>query len=768
MKNFIAECHRRSVFRVAAIYIVGAWVVLQVADLAFDAWGIPPTALRFVWLAALFGMPAALMFGWRYDVIGGSIVATPSSDDTPATPLQRIDYLVLSAMGLAVASMILSLGAEIGSVRPVGDTTVADSRDTRAIAVLPFKDASTGESESTILANGIQDDLLTRLSKIGSLKVISRTSVERYRNTDASILDIGRELGVGRILEGGIQRAGDRLRINVQLIDATSDEHIWAETYERTLSANNIFDVQSEIVAKIGEQLHATLTPLESQRISVMPTQNIAAYTIYLKANASAGIESVESTTAAITGFNQAIDLDPEFALAYVGLANAYLTLGEKFYGGIPIDEGVLFAEPLALKALELDPDLGTAHAVIGLVRRHQNDFDAAEESYRRAIELQPNDSRVYQLYGSLRWLQGRRDEAMGYFEKALEIDPYSVPVNFQYARALDGSARFDDALALYMRVVEEEPDHAFACVYIAAIQFMVYGRIDEALVWYQKAALSDPQSPSLQSAQVVTYLEIGDTIAAKHWVDRSIDLGPRTFWAVWASLVLNLYSGDEVAAQKDARLMLEIFPENWGAHKLLRNVDIAAGRYEVARARYARSFRELVEPEIPDVNRGNLVVAIDLALVLQKLGDHERAKDLLDGALTVIESMPRLGTDGFWIADVHVYSLQNRPDKALDALAQAIDEGWRFLTWYNLEFDPNLDAIKGDPRFEELYARLRADIEEQSRRVDDLKASGELIPIAQRFSTTNEDFVVAPLTRRDSCCDHEGFGSANQVEIKV
>jgi len=268
MNTFIAECHRRRVFRVAALYIVGAWVVLQVSDLAFDAWDIPSAALRYVWFGAVLGLPAAVLFGWRYDVVGGKIVPTPDDDGTPAVPLQRTDYMVLSALGLVMFAVVLGLGAEIRSVQYTRETheiVATVDLDPRSIAVLPFKDSSADANQSNILANGIQDDLLTRLSKIGSLKVISRTSVERYRETTLSIPNIGRELGVGRVLEGGIQRVGDQIRINVQLIDTVTDEHIWAETFDRTMTASNIFDIQTEIVTTISNQLEANCLRMTSR-----------------------------------------------------------------------------------------------------------------------------------------------------------------------------------------------------------------------------------------------------------------------------------------------------------------------------------------------------------------------------------------------------------------------------------------------------------------------------------------------------------------------
>ncbi len=728
MKTFIAECRRRRVFRLAALYIVGAWVGLQVADLAFESWNIPSVALRYIWVGAIVGFPVAMIFGWWFDIVGGRIIRTQDSDAPADFSLHRSDFLILAALAITIMATVYGVVTEVSAVRvPATDQLITADVDPELIAVLPFKDTSSDKDSAGFLASGIQDDLLTRLSKIGALKVISRTSVERYRNTTKSIKIIGAELGAGKILEAGIQRMRDQIRINVQLIDTVTDEHIWAETYDRSLTAANVFAVQSEIVETIAQQLKANLSPQETQQLASIPTENFAAYTSYLKGKQQSNTESVTSLTAAIEYFKEAINLDPDFALAYVGLADAYLTLSANFRGGLPVDESIALAEPPLVKALELDGGLGQAYATLGLLKVQQGDLQAAEQAYNHAISLQPSYPRVFRLYGKLRWQQRRLEEAMELFQKALALDPFSAPVNFDIGRIYDDSGDFEEALTRYLRVIEIEPDHAFAYVYIAAIHYLVDGRVDESLIWYHKAAENDALSPSLQTAQALAYLELGDPDSAREWVEKGLELGPKTFWVVWTSLLLNLYMGDEAAAQRAARSLLETNPEFGGALMLLRNADLAAGRYEVARSRYTRVFPELTEPEVPKVDSSNFDVAVDLALVLMHLGEQERADDLLEGSLKVIGTLPRLGVNGYFITDVEIFSLQQRPQMALDALQLAIDEGWRFLSWYHLEHNPNLDPIRDEPEFQRLFMELQTDLAAQARSVQDMKESGEL-----------------------------------------
>jgi TolB-like protein/Tfp pilus assembly protein PilF len=714
------------------MYVVGCWVVLQVADLAFENWGIEQFTIRYIWVAATVGLPVALFFGWRFDIVGGRVVRTAAGASSEDPSLHFVDYAILTAVVAIVIAAIYGIGTEITGVTEPGAGLVSGRADVegaapRSIAVLPFSIDSAGASEIEFLADGIQDELLTRLSLISALKVTSRTSVERYRSTKAGIPTIGRELGVAKILEGRIQRAGDQIRVNVQLIDAEKDEHEWAQSFDRQFTASNVFNIQSEIVESIAAQLEATITPVETRQLMLTPTEDLAAYTEYLKGKRLAESESVASLTASVLHFEKAIEFDPGFALAHVGLADAYLTLSANFLAGMEAAESTVLAEPLLMRALVLEPDLGEAYASLGLVRQLQNNAQAAEEAYRKAMKLRPNYSRVFRLLGRLKLRQGMQQEGYDLFKKALAIDPYSVPVNFDIAQYHNSIGNFESALTRYRRIIEVDPDYAFAYVYIAAIHFLVYGQADESLVWYQKAVEHDALSPSLASAQAIAYLELGDPDAASVFVERALNMSPRTFWPLWTSLLLNLYVGNDEAAERDARTLLEVYPRNWGALKHLRNADIAEGRYDAAASRYARAYRELTENETPLVDANNCIAAVDLALVLMHLDQTERANDLLQGALAVIETMPRLGTEGYWVLDAQVYALQGRSDTALAALREATEQGWRALTWFYLDHDPNLELLRAEPEFQRLRQLIHDDLEAQASRTEQLRASGDL-----------------------------------------
>lgn len=715
--KLISELRRRNVFRMAMLYVLAAWLIMQVAEVMMALGNLPDWVGPAILAVLAVGFPIALVFSWFYELTPEGIALDKDVEQDASIRHitgRRIDFIVIALLSAALLVF-------------AWDKWRVPQAPPRSIAVLPFEIQSPGNGDAEFLATGIQDGLLTRLSQIGSLKVISRTSSARYEDSPKSVKQIASELGVRAIVEGAVQRSGDQIRVNIQLIDAESDEHLWADAYHRSLTASNLFGLQNEIVETIAVQLDAKLVPNGVGESITMPTQNLEAYTEYLRGMKNADIESVDSLNAAAENFERATELDPGFALAYVGLADAYLTLGAHFLGGMKIDESVARAEPPLMQALRLEPSLIEAQASLGLLRQQQGDWPAAERAFDEAIALRPNYARVFRLYGRMRWRQGRNEEALQHLYQALRLDPYSVPINSDIARIDEEMGRFDEALARYLRVVEIEPGHAFAYVYIAAIHYLVFGRADEALVWYRKAAEQDLSSPSMQASQAVAYLEIGDPDSARVWVDRGLELGPDTFWPLWSSALLNLYVGDADAAAADARALLAIDPTSWGALRILRDADLRAGRLEAARSRYARVFRELVEPEIPEVNTGNHFAAIDFALVLKKLGEDQRANDIFNGALAVIATEPRLGTSGFWVSDARIYAAQERSDMALQSLREAVESGWRLYTWYYLDLDPNLESIRGTLEFAHIAAIVRADLERQAERVRELKESGEL-----------------------------------------
>lgn len=682
ISQLIKELRRRKVFRVAVVYAGVSWLLVEIASVVLPIFKSPEWILQVFTFFVILGFPLAVILAWAFELTPDGIKRDTGIGEAPA---EKSD-----------------------STEP----TARSVTDRKSIAVLPLENLSRNPANEPFTI-GIHDDLLTCISKIGSIKTISRTSVMQYRDTTKTIPQIAKELGVSSVLEGGIQWSGDRVHINVQLIDAATDEHLWAEVYDRDLTAKDIFAIQGEISAAIAEALRAKLSPDEQDRLSYVPTENMAALEAYFLGKQRVATRTTQAVVEAIANFERAIELDPDFALAYVGLADSYLM--QAHYGNRTMGAMVKKAEPVIKKALELDDRSGEAHTSLAALQEFRNEFVDSEQTFKRALELNPNYATAYHWYGELLINQlDRVDEAAELGKKAAELDPLSPAISINLGVFLDVQGRFEEALVKYHRVIEIDP--AIAAVYplIGFVYWEAYGRIAEALPWFEKGVSRSPSSPNYPAYLGLLYLDLGDHAEAGRRITKAIEIGSETYRPNVARAFLALYQGDNTIVSEYAGKALAANPNvwwGWAALALLRNEDLRAGRIGEARARYEQCFPALLNDEELQVNRINFQVTIDFALVLMRMGEQERAQRLLEKCLAFVQTIPRLGQGGFWIADTIIHALRGETRKAIAALREAIDEGWRASWWYYLNHDPNLESIRGEPEFQALAAEVKADM---------------------------------------------------------
>ena len=599
-----------------------------------------------------------------------------------------------------------------------------------SLAVLPFVNMS-ADADQEYFADGISEELLNTLVRFEGLRVVGRTSSFSFRDSDADLKTIGERLGVDVILEGSVRTTGDRVRITAQLVDAEDGFHRWSETYDRELT--DIFAIQTEIATAIADALRVSLSSEERGRLATPPTDNLAAYQAYLLGKRLLDERTQMASAEAVELFEQAVELDPSFALAYVGLADVYSW--QIWVSGIPEEELLAKAQAATDKALALDDQLGEAYNSLAQIKWW--DAEGAEAAFRRALELNPNYAEVYSGYGELlRRVFGRPEEALVLHRKAIELDPLSADISAQLGRDLSALGRSDEALAWLKKALEVNPNHISILLAIADHYWYVSGQLDKSVVWNAKAISIDPGDPALLANLGWLFLDLGDLDAAEYWIERSIALGPEGRWPKFSLALLHLYRDDE-AARVYVRKSPTDFTARSPEYLLLRVHLLRAGRYSEVHAMAEKRFPALLNEDSPRIdNDEEYFTAIDLALSLSKIGEQERADLLLDRSLQHIQTVPRLGWDGHGIADVQIYALQGEKQKALAALRQAIDEGWRTLWWYYLKRDPVLESLHDEPEFQAIIAEIEADMAEQLARVRKMERNGELEPIPEVSAT--------------------------------
>jgi tetratricopeptide (TPR) repeat protein len=411
--------------------------------------------------------------------------------------------------------------------------------------------------------------------------------------------------------------------------------------------------------------------------------------------------------------FREAIERDPEFALAHVGLADA-LTL-QVDYGGKPAEATLAEAEATLAKAFQLDPNLAEAWASSGVVAQARAQHDTAERAFRRAIELNPNYAPAHQwLSLTLRHgtrLQGEHEHA----QRAVDLDPLSAITVLNLGHTLERLGRFDEAATRYRRVIEIDPQFPQAFSSLSDLEAYARNRFVEAMPLLERAVALDAGNASLAADLALLRHDLGDTAEATQLIAALVDRWPDDLYTNAVAGIVAELSGDHEAAERHGRAALNAYPRVAPPLATLRNIDLRKGETAAAYSRYTSAYPELMRTDGPQVNAGNYQAAIDVALVLQSLGMLERAEALLDGGEQAIRSLPRLGWSGYGISDVRIHALRGDKAKALAALREAEKAGWRGPIWrFYRDVDPNLASIRNEPEFKTIFADIERDMARQ------------------------------------------------------
>ncbi len=631
MTGFFEEVKRRKVYRVAAAYIIVAGGIIQILSATFPAWELPSWSLRLVILLLLVGFPIALILAWAYDITPQGIRATPETT-APRTGRRR-NIIMLIATGVVISA------ATGFFLMP----RLAAHKVDKSIAVLPFENLS-DEKENAYFADGIQDDLLTNLSKIGDLRVISRTSVMQYRGRPTNIRDIGKALGVSNILEGSVRRSGNKVRVNVQLIDANTDEHLWAYDYDRDVI--DVFAIQSELAREIAKALQAKLSPAEESRMTTKPTENDKAYEAFVKAHdLSCAYEDQAKLRQSAQFYQRAIDLDPNFALAlarYSQLESWML----RTHDASP--EHRERARSLAERALQLKPDLPEGHLALGFSYYYgDNNYDAALKEFEIAQRGLPNESEVYLAIGAIQRRQGKWAESTENLEKAASLNPkdtwplQNLALNYEMLRNFDAANKTVD------RALQINPTGLG--LWQIKVKLAIGGKGDFSV--YEDAMEKGKSFPISNEERLKIVGDEANLLLLTRKYDQLLQLAEKfpddAFARMPGSLAMKYFAlgiarkglGDEAAARAAFLKAKDILAE-----QVKQKPDDADLRVQLAKmlawlgekdAAIAEAQRAMdLRPESKDAFEGPPITE-QAAQVYAIIGDNARAIELLDGLLS-------------------------------------------------------------------------------------------------------------------------------------
>ncbi len=665
LRNFFAELQRRNVYKVAIAYGVVAWLLLQAASILFPTFEAPPWTMKVFVAVTVLGFPIALILAWAFELTPEGIKRT--NEIEPGQRLRNRAWIYIVLIAGAISIGLFFLGRFTAGPRQRG----SDIAPPKSIAVLPFESLSEDKANA-YFADGIQEEILARLSKIADLKVISRTSTQRYKSAPANLREIAQQLGVSSILEGTVQKSADQVRISVQLVNALNDSHIWAETYDRKLI--DIFQVESDVAQKIANSLEAKLTGREKKEISRIGTTNPEAYDAFLRALAVLHAQGPENEKKLVEFAGRAVAFDPNYAEAWamLGIAEA-----QKYFDFEHTDAQLVRARTAAETALRLAPEMADAHGAMGMFYYYcLQDYDRALTELNIARERAPNDANIWLSIGLVQRRQGKLEESIEVQKQASKLDPLNEDIWVNLGRSYRGARRFDEARTMF--------DHALTIT---------------------------PGDLEVTAQKAETYLAEGDLDAAGRLLE-GVEIPPNNIrsalrfyseqlgvlvWRRQFDQALAKVSAD-IARAKNLPPIIVAMSDNFTGYLHAVKGDLATARPLFLQAqRELRSLRKQGD--------AGLLLADTLLEVDARLGERQEVEREADALLkTTAKDAWRFPKSQEVIA--RGYAILGDADQAVPLLERLLKVPYDFsITPALLRLDPIFDPLRNDARFQNLVS---------------------------------------------------------------
>jgi len=505
ISNFIEELKRRNVFKVAVAYGIASWLLAQIANVLEEALELPAWFDTITVSALLIGFPIALLFAWAFELTPDGIKKSKEVDITESVTSstgKKLNGVIITILSMAVVFLLVERVFFAEAAFLESQSELADI-ETASIAVLPFVNMS-GDEENEYFSDGLSEELLNALAKVEDMKVAGRTSSFKFKGQNEDLKIVGEQLGVNHILEGSVRKSGDRIRITAQLVKVDDGFHMWSETFDRELTASNIFEIQEEISRKVLGELKVRLLPEEEEELDNIPTQDIEAYQAYLKGNQLLINRNYDEIEASIALYQDAVRIDPTFAPAYAQLAIAYNLQG--YYGNVSLETVRENMKPNIDRALSINNNLAEGHAALGLYYDNSSDIQNAVAAFERSIELNPNQADVYNWLGNSYQDLGDREAQMNWYKKGYENDQLNPLAIYNRIRVSEEDQDYEEMEFFMDKNIRINPDFVPTYYLKGNIQFGApFGRLDEAGKYFIQVYNSDNDFPRAISLLIVT-----------------------------------------------------------------------------------------------------------------------------------------------------------------------------------------------------------------------------------------------------------------------
>ncbi|HSM29410.1 MAG TPA: tetratricopeptide repeat protein [Woeseiaceae bacterium] len=674
-----SELRRRNVLRMAALYLVTSWLILQVTEVLSGLIDVPGWVGPLVLAMLVLGLPIVLVISWFFEITDSGVTRDPADAKAgPAGSLtgRRFDFIIISILA---AALLVFAWLTWWPETPVE----------KSIAVMAFENMSDDPAQE-YFSNGISEEILGMLAQSPGLRVVSRSSSFSFKGKHLDLPTIARQLDVAHILEGSVRKAGNQVRISAQLIEARTDSHLWSNTYERELTAANVFEIQTQIANSIADALNPLLTTGNEAESRRAPTRSLPALEAYLLGKQHMARRSRRSLTRAAEYFRQALDIDQEYASAWLGLADANLLLNS--YGHIGLDDALRVAEPAIEKTLQLDDKLGAAYASLGLIRSLKGNIEGAAAALSRAVAMDPNEAKAYHWYGDILINGlGDPDAAIPMLQRARLLDPLSPVIVVTLGEAYSATGNLAEGLRLYRKSLEIDP------AYLAG--FRLLG---------------------------MAYLSLADYEQARFWLDEGVRRGPDEVDVLVGKAFLYRALQDEENAVAIARRMQAMAPGNNTSLVTL----VSFGHDQEAIDMGKADWPGLSCEDGPRVLRNNVFQAMNLSLAYERTGQGDCSHAILDAILALMEERG-INPRAFGFLEAEIYARQEHFQRALATLRASVESGMRAQWMIQVEHSPHMKELRNHPDFYVIRDVVHEDLAQQLAAVRELEQQGVIGPLA-------------------------------------